>query len=62
MIRDKILHIKEELSNHKRSRDELLKYYINLRLKKSLTTYLKELKLSSDYLNNRVPINVIKKI
>lgn len=52
----------DDLSQYKRDKSELLPYYVNMRLTKSLQTYYSELNSSIQYLYNKDPIKVVKKL
>ena len=54
-------NILNDLSNYHRNKKELLIYYINQRLNKSLETYYKDLSSSYNYLSSKDTINVAKK-
>lgn len=51
-----------DLNAHKRPKTQLLEYYINERLKKSLQTYYKELGESFRYLEDKDAENLSRKL
>lgn len=59
---NKLDNIKKELGKRHRDKKYLEKYYIQERLNRSLDSYYKELEKSIEYLENRVPENVVKKM
>jgi len=54
--------ILEDLNKHHRKKSDLLSYYINKRLDKSLETYYKELSYSVNYLKSKNNIKVMGEI
>lgn len=50
----------KDISKHKRNRDNLLEYYIQERLNKSLETYYIQLSHSLEYLINKDSFRVLK--
>lgn len=52
----------EDVKKHKRPKDELLEYYVNCRLNKSIQSYYKELLSSSDGLMTHNVENIIDKM
>lgn len=61
-FRDRLLSMKEELSEHKRDRSELKKYYIQERLSSSLQSYYKEINSSYSYLRHKDEVKVVKEL
>lgn len=57
-----ILKIKENVSKHKRNKNDLYMYYIKTRLNKSLKTYMLHMEEKAKYLELRKPENVIKRM
>ena len=57
-----LMYLKKEMKKYHRDRSELVKYYINKRLKDSLNSYYKDLEYSIKYLDNRQPENILKKM
>ena len=51
-----------DLSKHKRNRDELMHYYVNMRLSKSLEVYYKELSENLDYLAGKNGLRVLRQL
>lgn len=51
-----------EISRYKRSKEELMQYYINKRLTKSLQTYYHELTAEVDSLAHRNELKVMRNI
>ena len=43
----------KDINNHKRPKENLLEYFVSMRLDKSIQTYYKQLLESVDYLSNR---------
>ena len=62
MFSDMIFRLKRDMSKHHRSKEELTNYYVQTRLTKSLTAYYKEVSNSVQYLVNRNPETVIRKL
>lgn len=58
----KLLLIKEELSKHHRSRDELMQTVIQQRLTESLNSYYDTLMKSLSYLSKKDVDKLIKKV
>ena len=61
-FRERLLSMKEELSEHKRDRAELKKYYIQERLSSSLQSYYKEINNSYSYLRHKDEVKVVKEL
>lgn len=59
---DEIKRMLEDVKKHKRPKSELLEYYVNCRLNKSIQTYYKELLNSSDSLMTHDIDNVVNKM
>ena len=51
-----------DLQAYKRGKDDLMLFYINERLNKSLQSYTEDLCTSETYLNNRKELNLLRKI
>ena len=51
-----------QLSTYKHGRDDLMLFYVNERLNKSLESYTEDLRVSETYLNNRKELNLLRKI
>lgn len=61
-FKDNLNQIKDELSNHHRSRSLLMEQLITERLNLTFTTYESELQKTLDYLSRREELNLISKI
>ena len=59
---DNLNNILEELSKHKRSRDELNEIYVSNRLNDSLTSYYADLIQSLEFLCRRDELKLMKKM
>lgn len=62
MLKNHLNTIKSDLSSHHRSKSQLLNYYIQLRLTKSLQVYYKDLNESVLYLSQRKSQNILRKL
>lgn len=62
MLKTHLDEISKELNNHHRNKSELLPYYIQLRLTKSLQTYYKDLNRSTSYLLERNSYNILRRM
>lgn len=58
----KLLNIKDKMSRKHRNTNKLVTYYVAQRLNKSLTTYISDLNDRINYLENRKPENVLRKM
>ena len=58
----KLLNIKDKMLRKHRNTDKLVTYYVAQRLNKSLTTYISDLNDRINYLENRKPENVLRKM
>jgi len=54
--------ILNDLNNYKRDRKELLPFYIQSRLNKSLITYYKQLSASIRYYDRKDELRILKKL
>lgn len=61
-LENRFKQILQDLNKHKRNRDDLIIYYINNRLNKSLITYNKELEDHSHILENNDNIFLLKRL
>ena len=61
-MKNKLYNILDDLSKHKRNKEELLPLYINERLNKSLQTYYKEITNSFNYLKYKDSKDVLNKL
>lgn len=57
-----LMSIKDDLAQHHRNREEAMSQFIQQRLTKSLMSYYKDLTNSTQYLLNRNPENVLRKL
>lgn len=55
-------HIQKQLNERHRTRQEIMKEAINIRLMKSLQTYEEELSLGVEYVTQKSELNVLKKL
>lgn len=62
MFEKDLLNIKNKLSYRNRDRKELSKLYISKRLNKTIISYKQELESNINYLINRKPENVLKRM
>jgi hypothetical protein len=62
MFEKDLLSIKSKLSYRNRDRKELSKLYISKRLNKTIISYKHELESNINYLINRKPENVLKRM
>lgn len=62
MLKLHLENIKYDLKNHHRDKKVLLEYYVQTRLTKSLQSYYSDLSSSTNYILNRNPINVLRKL
>lgn len=62
MLKLHLENIKNDLKNHHRDKKLLLEYYVQKRLTKSLQSYYSDLSSSTNYILNRNPINVLRKL
>ena len=54
--------ILKDLNQHKRNKNELIIFYINERLTKSLKSYYDELSVAVNYLNKKDEISLLRKM
>lgn len=59
---EKLITIRDDLSNYHRDRDDLLFQHINDRLNKSLSVYYQELISTSEYLSRKDSLKMMKRI
>ena len=62
MLEDNLLYIKTQLQSKTRDKKELRKKYVAVRLAKSLKSYYLDMERRLNYLNNRVPENILKRL
>ena len=62
MLYTHLVSIKLDLAQHHRNRDKAMLQFVQQRLTKSLASYYKDLKNSTQYLLNRNPENVLRKL
>lgn len=62
ILENRFKQILQDLNKHKRNRNDLIVYYINNRLNKSLITYNKELEDNSHILENNDNIFLLKRL
>lgn len=62
MIEECCLKMLKDLNQYKRSKDDLILFYVNERLNKSLESYTEDITKSEKYLNNRKELNLLRKI
>ena len=60
MFKDILYSMLNDMSKYHRDKDDLLAYYINKRLNKSLQVYYKELSKSIEYLSSKSELKVLK--
>lgn len=58
----RLISMLNDLSSHKRSREELDTYYVNLRLNTSLYNYFQDLNKDIEYLENRNQEKLLRKL
>lgn len=62
MIKKSIFSLLQELDNYHRSRDKIIYEAISIRLNKSLKSYADDLDYSLQYLSNRKPEKIMRKL
>jgi uncharacterized membrane-anchored protein YhcB (DUF1043 family) len=62
MWKTHLFNIQKDLKKHHRPKAELIEQYVQMRLAKSLQSYYQDLAASAQYLINRNPNNVIRKL
>ena len=62
MLKDRLDKMLLELNEHKRNKDELELYYVQLRLNTSLENYQEDLAEYVKYLKNRNLLKITKKL
>lgn len=62
MIEEYCLRMLKDLNQYKRAKDDLILFYVNERLNKSLESYTEDITKSENYLNNRKELNLLRKI
>lgn len=62
MFKENIQNIKNDLNKHHRDRSQLTLIYIQQRLNKSLNSYYNDLTNSVNYISNRKPESVLRKL
>lgn len=62
MFKENIQNIKNDLNKYHRDRSQLTLIYIQQRLNKSLNSYYNDLTNSVNYISNRKPESVLRKL
>lgn len=62
LLKDTCLKMLQDLENYKRPKSALLKLYLIKRLSDSVSSYVAELDKSSNYLDHRDNLNLLRKL